>query len=471
MRKNKIAFNKRLAMVAGAILSFIVLMMVFIAPEAAIYMGTGLAIVPIWGSIADKTFKVLTADEVAKLETSEQIQYFNDLNAHKAEELKNLKAELKTANTEQLNKQIAELRDEIKADALEQNKTILKALEEQGLAMRKLAGNAPVTRESFNEFLDKNKELLVGITKNGSSSAIVIKADTVRASVTDSKEYYAVPDIGQIATRKLNIYDLFAKIPVGDASGGNVMYYDWDEATTVRAAAVVAEGGTFPASTAKWKWYSLPLVKVGDILPVSEEFDKDMPKFAAELSQFLSINVNMAVDSQLYDGPGTGNNMTGVYTAAATYTAAASGITDASIYDLAVDVKRDITAAKGSKYLPNFILMNPTDIIKYKLKKDANNNYIMPPFASANGQIIDNMIVIENSDTTANTMLVGDNRFGKIYEVDGYKLQKGFATGDFESDMYSLKASRRLMLLVKNADKGGFRKVTSISAALTTLAS
>ena len=47
------------------------------------------------------------------------------------------------------------------------------------------------------------------------------------------------------------MYDVFAKIPVsGSNNNGVITYTDWDEATTVRAADMIAEGGTFPESTA-----------------------------------------------------------------------------------------------------------------------------------------------------------------------------------------------------------------------------
>lgn len=415
-------------------------------------------------------FKTKTVEEVAVLTTEEQVKYFNDLNAHKAEEMEALKVQMKEDASKEIEDKIKALKEEINAANVEQMQVLQKAMEEQGIALRKLSGGQTPTKETFEKYLETNKELLVNIVKNGDNSVMVIKADTLRANVTDSKVAYQVPDIGQLATRKLTIYDLFAKVPVGPNSGGVISYYDWDEATTARAAAVVAEGGTFPSSTAKWKWYSMPLVKVGDSIPVSEEFDKDLPRFAAELAQFLQINVNLIVDTQLYSGDGVGANMKGAYTYAETYTPVASGIQDASIYDLLVDVKRSMTAGKGSKYLPNFALMNSADIIKYKLKKDANNNYIMPPFVSQSGQMIDNMLVIETNAVTANTMLVGDNRYPKIYEVDGYTLQKGLADGDFLSDMFTLKARRRLMLLVKNADSGALKKVTDIAAALVTLA-
>ena len=468
MYKKRLKTQKRLMYFAFTMLAFIALAFAFTAPETMGLMS--IAALPIWGFVKDKTFKELTPEQVAKLEPDESIEYFTELKLHKEAQMKAYKAELRKETSEELNKKISELKAEMVKDRVDELKAINDALKEQGIALRKMSLGGTPSKETFAEYLEKNKSMLVKISRGDKETVITIKADTLRSSVTDSKIAYVVPDIGQIATKKLTLYDLFAKVPVGEGSGGKIDYYDWDEATTVRAAAAMAEGATFAPSTAKWKWYTLPLVKVGDIIPLSEEFEKDMPKFAAELAQFLQTNVDLIVDQELYNGSGAGVHMTGVYTSAYTYAAAASGITDASIYDLVVDVKRDITAGKGSKYNNvNLGLMNSSDIILYKLKKDANNNYVMPPFVSQSGQMIDSVLIIESATVTANTMLMGDNRFAKIYEVDGYTLTEGYSTGDFESDMKSLKARRRLMLLVKNADKGAFRKVTDIAAALVTL--
>ena len=77
---------------------------------------------------------------------------------------------------------------------------------------------------------------------------------------------------------------------------------------------------------------------------------------------FLRVNVDILIDGQLLLGDGTGNNITGLDTYAPAYTAAASGIADASIYDLVVKVDEDITALTGNKYNFNFVLMTIVDI-------------------------------------------------------------------------------------------------------------
>lgn len=325
--------------------------------------------------------------------------------------------------------------------------------------------------ETILEFAEKNKEAIKGSSKKGHEFEGVIKADTVRASVTNNAFGQVVPGIGSLASRKLSIYDVFRKVPVAKDRNGVVRYADWDAATTVRAAAAVAEAGTFPSSTAKWAMYSINLEKIGDSIPMSEEFLYDSAMFAAELDNFLRVNVAIKRDTDLTSADGVSPNVNGLLTQLTAYTAVAAGITDANMYDLIVKVKETISKPYGGKFNPDVALMNITDINNMQLKKDLNNNYILPPFFDRAGLKVDGLTVVECNSLTANTMVLGDSRFGAIYEEGDITVTTGFATGDFESDMQTLKARQRMNLLIKNSEKLGWLKVTDIAAALVTIAS
>ena len=322
------------------------------------------------------------------------------------------------------------------------------------------------------EQIKESKDALRGLATKSANSNVVLKADTNRASVANNAQATELSTIGQLAHRRLSMYDAFNKIPVSESNNnGTIRYYDWDEDTIARAAATVAEGAAFPESTAKWKTVTIDLKKIGDTLPVTEEFFEDDAMFAAELNQFLTTNVDLTVDDQIANGDGTGNNLTGLVASVGAYTPVASGITDASIYDLVPKVCENITVTGGSKYTPNVAFMNKADINLMKLKKDANNNYVMPPFVSRDGAVVDGVTVVEANVITANTMVIGDSRFARIYEKTGIELSQGMVNAQFTSDEMTLKARKRLLFLIREADAGGWKKVTSISAALTTLAS
>ena len=301
---------------------------------------------------------------------------------------------------------------------------------------------------------------------------VTIKADVSTASVSGNTGAYMLSGVGQLNTRAMVMENLFPTITVsGSNINKDIKYYDWDEATVVRAAEMVAECAQFPESTAAWVERSCPIRKVGDTIPVCEEFFEDESMFAGELEFFLRTNVALKVDDQLINGDGAGANLKGLILSSTTYVPVASGIADASIYDLIVVLKKAISAIGGSKYMPNFVLMNNADICKMKLKKDSNNNYILPPFVDRSGSIVDGLMVMEDNAIPANQLVLGDSNFGRIYSAAGLSVSRGTVDKQFIEDAITLKVRRRLALVIREADKAGFMHVPSISAALTTLAS
>lgn len=334
-----------------------------------------------------------------------------------------------------------------------------------------------VKENAMIELVKENRTKIDKSTRSkgdGQVHEFVVKADALRASVVGNASAVDLPSGGLLANRKLTVYDLFPKVPVGKDANGVIRYVDWDAATTVLAAAAVAEGGVIPESTAKWATYTLALQKVGVSIPVSEEFAYDDAQFMAEVENFLKNDVAVKIDTDLIAANGTAPNIKGLKAQATAYTAAASSITDASIYDLIVDVKRAISAPYGSKYSPDFALMNVVDINKMLLKKDVNKQYVSPPFSQNGNGVAEFSVagirIIECNSITANEMILGDSRFGKIYEEPGFAVATGYDGADWSSDMMTLKARKRLNLLVRTADQTGFAKVASISAALVTLA-
>tara|TARA_R110001632_G_scaffold145114_1_gene261842 strand:- start:1145 stop:2413 length:1269 start_codon:yes stop_codon:yes gene_type:complete len=354
---------------------------------------------------------------------------------------------------------------------LERSESVDKIVKEQGKAIKSLldAKVGASNSETVLSQVSKESKNIETAIKGNKSHDFVVKANFTSASVANSTQAMRLETIGQLATRQLTAYDLFEKVPVGEGSNGVIRYADWDEATSVRAAAMVAEGVQFPESTATFAEYSLSLQKIGDTIPMSEEAIYDIPRFTRELENFLRVNVSIIEDEQLVNGDGTLTNMKGVFTSAGTYIAASSGIVDANIYDLIVKMHEDIVVTGGSKYMPNFALMNIVDVNKMKLKKDGNNNYLVPPFVSADGAVVAGMTIVVNNGVPQNTMVVGDSDYGKIYEVEGYSVSTGYIGNQFTSDLISLKARKRENLLIRTADETGFKKVLDITLALTAL--
>lgn len=405
-------------------------------------------------SINKEAFEAKTIEEKATLQ--------KDWFAYVSQEIKE-KGASKTA----LEKLVADVAKLPSSDAVTKLEVDLAEALEQINKLKENAGKAKGSKKTFQEGFAEVKEEIIGIVKGTRSKEVVIKANTTRASITDSNSQLVLPGIGQLGFKRRGLYDFFNKIPVATGDhGGKVTYTDWDEATTVLAAAKVAEGGTFPESTAKFRSYSLDLVKIGATLPVSEEFGEDQVSAAAELELFIDTDVQTKVDADLVNAAGTSGNIKGVIASVPAYTAVASGIAGANIYDLVKKVRTDITKNRGSKYSPDFVAMNDDTLDLLHLEKDLNQNYIFPDKSN-----IGAITIVSDNNVADNVLVVGDSRYARIYEMGGTAISRGLKGDQFVEDMETIKARKRLLFLIRNVDQTGFRKVTSISAALTTLAS
>lgn len=383
--------------------------------------------------------------------TPEQLDaYKNDLRVHEKAELEKTISEATKSAIEKAKADLQEFASkEVSNQLLEQtSKSVeqVKALEEE---------------------LKENKEKINAIAKGDKNVEVELKALTNRASIANNTESVRLSTIGQLGVKLRALYDFFPKVRVGNGNhNGTISYIDWDEDTTVRAAAIVAEGGTFPESTAKFAEYTKKLQKIGDTLPVTEEFMEDEVLASSELTKFLNINVNTVIDNKIAVGAGGTNDIEGLYTASPTYTPVALGITDANIKDLVRKMRTAIVKTRGSKYAPNFVAANSETIDRYFLKKDGENNYM---FDSETGSIA-GLTIVEDNNLADNTLVVGDSRYGTIYEKGGVMLSEGFGDGQFVADMKTIKARVRMLFLIRNVDKTGFLKCTDITTALATLA-
>lgn len=391
-----------------------------------------------------------STEELEKMTPAELDQYKNELEAsNKAE----LKAELSAQNKTELEKATNELKEFMS--------------NEIGKQLLEVTSKGTEKVETLEEQIKSNKDEIKAIMNGDTRKEVVLKADTLRASIVGNTEAVRLTDIGQLGVKRRALYDFFTKIPVGNGNhNGTIAYIDWDEATTVRAAAIVAEGGTFAESTAKFAEYTKKLQKIGDTLPVSEEFGEDEVSAAAELRNFLNVNVSTIIDNKIAVGAGGANDIEGLYTASPTYVPVASGITDANIKDLVRKMRTAIVKTRGSKYAPDFVAANSDTIDRYFLKKDANNNYM---FDAETGMIA-GLSVVEDNNLADNTLVVGDGRFGRIYEKSGIVLSEGMSGTQFVEDMKTIKARARLLFLIREVDKTGFLKSTDITTNLATLA-
>lgn len=358
-------------------------------------------------------------------------------------------------------------------------KELTEAVSKQGEELRKMfdGKNGKDEDKSIEEMVKEKAEDIRQIGKvQGKQVNLTVPTNKIvtRAGFTNNTLGMVLPGVGQIPYKSSVLRPLFQAGRVGPNSGGVIRYVDQNVIT--RGAAFVAEGATKPQSEITWIQRSLNVEKIADSVVVTKEAWDDIDFIESELRRLLEINLNLAEDAALYNGNGVTPNITGIYTYAPTFDAAAYAadatmpkFESANLYDLIAVLRAVIMLNKGAAYNPRTVLMNPMDILRYKLLKDAEGRYLLPPFINADGTVIDGVRVVESAQVVANTLVIGDFDYAWLYDYGGTEVSMGWVNDQFIKNTFTILAERRLALLVRNVHLDAFRKVTSISAAITAI--
>jgi hypothetical protein len=358
---------------------------------------------------------------------------------------------------------------------------LTKAVEKQGLEITRMIEGNGKREKGVEELLHDNIDKLKRIAK-GEKISFEIELPKANKAVVQTTAYanntlgLRIPGVGEIPYRAGLMSSLFRQGADGNGMGGVVRYTD--QVSITRAAAEVVESnggvgsGVYPESAITWGEFVMPLRKIGDQIPVTMEAMDDIDYMASEIDRLLNVNVALREDQQLWNGNGSAPNINGIYTQAATYTAPDLALTQVDLFGLIVKVAEVINAGNESRFRANTAIVSYAEFNAMLLSKSSSDgHYLQPNFVSfANGEAnVNGIRVIPSALVTTNTMLVGDFNQGTQYNQGGIIIEMGVINDQFIKDITTLKARKRTNLLVRTVDVNAFRKVTNISAAITTL--
>ena len=310
-----------------------------------------------------------------------------------------------------------------------------------------------------------------------------IKAGGADQAATDIQTHtigLRVPGIGQIPTRRPFLRDIFNTV---NTSLEYIKYIDRE--TVVRDAQNVASAAASTHTTKlTWKERSIQIVNVRDLVDVPIDMIQDYDFVEGELKRLLNVNVALKIDSGLLSGTGVYPQLhsVGEYasefnasnTLSGTITPWVGTIQTPNIFDLVIAMASQIVAlGQDGSFMPDTVLFNTIDRYKAILIKDANDNYLMPPFVvrvAGRDFNIDGMRVRSNPGVPANSVWVFDSSKGTIYQRKAAIAEMSFENAtNFETEVVTMKVYERLNLLVRNVDKNAFMKCTDVTTALTAL--
>lgn len=386
-------------------------------------------------------------------------------------ELKDFKEKFGDLNIEDLPKDLKTKFEELQGSVKAQAELIEKLTERMELT-GKTGAIAAALKEKADDILK---------FKSGSIKQLTIEVKTgTPADIATHTIGERVPGIGQLPVRRPFLEDIFRTVNVNKEY---VRYMD-QETITRDAKNVLDVNATTHNTAVTWKERNIQICKVRDFVHVSLDMMDDYDFVEGEIRRLLETSVQLKVDNGLLLDDGAAPNLHSVDEVSSEFDAANTlggtieewqdKVDTPNIFDLVIAMSSQIMAiGKENMYMPDTVLWNSIDKYKAMLIKDKNGQYLMPPFVvkvGDNEYSIDNMRVRANPNVPANTMYVFDSSKGVIYARKGLTLEMSYENGtNFQTETVTIKALRRLNLLIRNVDQDAFMKCSDIDAALTAI--
>ena len=224
------------------------------------------------------------------------------------------------------------------------------------------------------------------------------------------------------------IYNLVQK---GTTNSNKVSWIERTLGDETPGAAAKAESSAFGESDALWTEVEANIIKLTDAFRATNEILEDTEFVRSEIMAMLSTNIPHLRETEILAGTNSATSFNGLLTAATSFSlpTGVNTVTAPNNIDvLRAAVTQCMIGYNGSSaytkgYVPNAIVLNPVDAHNIGSIKDANENYVLPMYLSANGKVIDGIPVIVSTDMTVGSFLVADVSAAKYYVKRGLQVK------------------------------------------------
>ena len=407
--------------------------------------------------ISEAQFSEKSAEEMAGL--------YNEYNEKTREEL-SAAIEAKASKED-----IDSLKKSLEENQVEQMKALNATLKEYGVSIKKLskgvAGAASEVVNSVKKGLTDNIDSLIEMKDNKSTNIsfkavgpMLISSNVSGGNVPVEQR---LSGLNELASRTVRLLDIVTR---GTAES-NVISWVY-QANKEGGAGGTAEGELKNQADFDLVVDSETVKKRTAFIKISEEMLGDISFMESEINNELMRELLKDVESQVYEGDGTGTNLNGIKTVASAFAAGtfAGAVDNANAADVLTVAANQIKI--GDFVAPNFILMHPSDVTNLKLiKTSSTDRRYVDRLAMIAGQMsLDGMPIIESTLVTQDEYLIGNFDLATVYDKGSIRIEVGRDSDDFTKNMVTVLAEWRGLNLVKNNDRGAFVTGTfSVDAA------
>ena len=383
--------------------------------------------------ISESDFAEKSADEVAVIYG----EYISEIHGKQAKSLDDMKKEMEGFATDEQLKGIQEKVDK----QINEMKNLQNAYEKQMKAMKSKAEKS-IKDQFKSAFLEKKDELIK--LKDSPDNSVIIKAPvpmTFTASVTGDHvarveidtERYETPRRSPFVAELVNVGNTNAKT-----------YYYVEKVNREGGATMTAEGAVKPQLDWEYEETSLSPKKLPVIVTISKEMLDDIPNIVNDVYDEIRESIELAMDDQLLNGDGTGDNITGIAENATPFTAGglANEVTSANKLDV---LRAAIAQVSRSEYTPTRIVLSVDDHALLDLQKGDDGHYLMPPFISSGGMVVAGISIVSNTNVPNDTFYVGDFSRYKVKIREGIVIDVGYrgSADDWVKNFVSFRGEMR----------------------------
>jgi HK97 family phage major capsid protein len=272
------------------------------------------------------------------------------------------------------------------------------------------------------------------------------------------------PGMVDILQRQIVITDMIPRTPT---ESDTIEYVREDTFTnsaafTAEASATTGTSGTKPESALAYSTQTAPVKTLAHWIPVTNRMMSDAPALRGLINARLLLGLDLALESQIIDGDGTGENLTGILRTAGINIESAGSSNNAM--DAIFRGRTQVMVTGLAR--PTGIVIHPNDWQAIRLSREnaasaTLGGYLMGPPNVAGPLTLWGLPVAEAIGIPENTSLVGDFAMGAmLFDREQGQIRTGLINDQFVRNMQTVLAELRLALVVFRPT--AFAKVTGV---------
>jgi HK97 family phage major capsid protein len=327
-----------------------------------------------------------------------------------------------------------------------------------------------------NEYAYVKGQGLLNSNKNVVNLSVPMPGNTLMAAAGQKALVYSGTGVGgslvandvrpgflNILTRELVVMDL---IPRTATESDTIEYvredtYTNNAAFTAEATATTGTSGVKPESALAFSTQTSPVKTLAHWIPVTNRMLSDAPALRGIINGRLLLGLDLALETQVLSGDGTGENLTGILNQA--------GI---NIQGMGADNPADALYKGRTQVMvtglarPAAYVLHPNDWQAIRLMREnaatgTLGGYLMGPPSVAGPATLWGLPVIESLGISENTGLVGDFAMGcTLFDREDSQLRVGTINDQFVRNMQTILAELRCAFVCWRPS--AFAKITGI---------